>query len=582
VGVNDGIVMATTAESLTTARLPGTGRRLVEEGLISEDQALEALAKASELGRTFTSHLVRENLIDPTDFAHVAANEFGLPLIDLSALDIRQVPGDLVREELMRKHLAVPVRKRGKRLFIAIADPTNQSGIDEIAFTSGLNVEAILAPADVINLSIDRILAGSSQAFQELTEGDEDLESLSFEQAQEQEASVEDSSDDAPIVRFVNKVLVDAIRRDASDIHFEPYEDSYRIRFRMDGVLKTQLRPPTKIASRLSARLKVMASLDIAERRVPQDGRIKLNVTKGRAFDFRVSTCPTLWGEKVVLRILDSAGAYLGPEKLGFEPKQQEIYLDSINKPYGMVLVTGPTGSGKTVSLYTALGLLNAEGVNISTVEDPVEIRMPGINQVQQNVKQGLTFAAALRSFLRQDPDIIMVGEIRDLETAEIAIKAAQTGHLVLSTLHTNDAPQSMTRLANMGVPPYNIVSAVHMVMAQRLARTLHKCKEPEIELPPEALRKAGFTDEEIEEGLNLFKAKGCNHCNDGYKGRTGVFQVMPVTEEIEQIILSGGTALEIERQSKKEGVADLRRSALNKVKEGRISLLEMNRVTKD
>ena len=350
----------------------------------------------------------------------------------------------------------------------------------------------------------------------------------------------------------------------------------------MDGVLKTQMKPPSKMATRLSARLKVMANLDIAERRVPQDGRIKLNVSKTRAFDFRVSTCPTLWGEKVVLRILDSSGAYLGPEKLGFEKHQQDIYLDAIGKPYGMVLVTGPTGSGKTVSLYTALGLLNEEGRNISTVEDPVEIRMPGVNQVQQNTKQGLTFASALRSFLRQDPDIIMVGEIRDLETAEIAIKAAQTGHLVLSTLHTNDAPQSITRLANMGVPPYNIVSAVHMVMAQRLARTLHKCKKLEEDLPPEALLKIGFTEQEVEEGLEIYQAKGCNLCNDGYKGRSGVFQVMPVTEEIEQIILAGGTALEIERQSKLEGVNDLRRSALNKVKAGQISLVEMNRVTKD
>jgi type IV pilus assembly protein PilB len=574
--------MATTVESLNAARLPGTGRRLVEEGLLSEEQAVEALAKAQELGRTFTSHLVRENLIDPVGFAHVASNEFGLPLIDLNAMDLRNAPADSVREDLMRKHLVMPIMKRGKRLFIAVADPTNQGGMDEVGFTTGLNVEAVLAPADAIGHGIDRLMAGSSQAFEELTEGDEDLESLSFEAQEQETETVEDSSDDAPIVRFVNKVLVDAIRKDASDIHFEPYEDTYRIRFRMDGMLKTQMRPPTKMASRLAARLKVMANLDIAERRVPQDGRIKLNVSKNRAFDFRVSTCPTLWGEKVVLRILDGSGAFLGPDKLGFEPHQKELYLDAINKPYGMVLVTGPTGSGKTVSLYTAMGLLNDDGRNISAVEDPVEIRMPGVNQVQQNAKQGLTFAAALRSFLRQDPDIVMVGEIRDLETAEIAIKAAQTGHLVLSTLHTNDAPQSITRLANMGVPPYNIVSAVHMVMAQRLARTLHKCKVPEDDLPPEALKKAGFTDEEIEAGLHLYKAKGCNLCNEGYKGRSGVFQVMPVTEDIEQIILSGGTALEIERQARKEGVADLRRSALNKVKAGQISLVEMNRVTKD
>jgi len=574
--------MVSTVESLTGAPLPSTGRRLVEEGLLSEGQATEALNKASELGRTFTNHLVRENLIDPIGFAHVAANEFGLPLLDLNAVDLRSAPGDLVKEDLMRKHLVLPMLKRGKRLYVAVADPTNQSGIDEVAFTTGLNVEAVLAAADSIAQAIDRVMAGSSQAFDELTSGDEDLESLSFDAAQQEKETLEESSDDAPIVRFVNKVLIDAIRKEASDVHFEPYEDTYRIRFRMDGMLKTQMRPPTKMASRLSARLKVMANLDIAERRVPQDGRIKLNISKSRAFDFRVSTCPTLWGEKVVLRILDSTGAFLAPEKLGFEPHQKDLYLEAIGKPYGMVLVTGPTGSGKTVSLYTALNLLNDEGRNISTVEDPVEIRMAGINQVQQNAKQGLTFAKALRSFLRQDPDIIMVGEIRDIETAEIAIKAAQTGHLVLSTLHTNDAPQSITRLANMGVPPYNIVSAVHMVMAQRLARTLHKCKVLEDGLPADALRKAGFTDEEIEEGLSLFKAKGCNLCNEGYKGRAGVFQVMPITEEIEQIILQGGTALEIERQSRKEGIIDLRRAALNKVKNGSISLVEMNRVTKD
>jgi len=573
--------MASTVETVSASRLPTTGRRLIDDGLIDEEQALSALADAAEKGRTFTSHLVRENLVDPTGFAHVAAEEFGLPLIDLNALDIRHAPSDKIKEDLMRKHLVCPIMLRGKRLFVAVADPTNQSALDEVAFTTGMNVEAVLAPSDAITQAMDRIMSGSSQAFQELTEGDEDLESLTFDQTQEPEQQ-EDGSDDAPIVRFVNKVLVDAIRKDASDIHFEPYEDTYRIRFRMDGVLKTQMRPPTKMASRLAARLKVMSNLDIAERRVPQDGRIKLNISKGRAFDFRVSTCPTLWGEKVVLRILDSSGAYLGPEKLGFDSEQKDIYMDAISKPYGMVLVTGPTGSGKTVSLYTALGLLNQEGVNISTVEDPVEIRMAGVNQVQQNQKQGLTFAAALRSFLRQDPDIIMVGEIRDLETAEIAIKAAQTGHLVLSTLHTNDAPQSITRLANMGVPPYNIVSAVHMVMAQRLARTLHKCKVLEEDIPSEALLKIGFTEQEVEEGLEIYTNKGCNLCNDGYKGRSGVFQVMPITEEIEQVILSGGTALEIERQSKKEGVKDLRRSALNKVKAGQISLVEMNRVTKD
>src|SRR6056297_1316618 len=531
--------MASTVESLTSARLPGTGRRLVEEGLLSEEQAAEAQEKASELGRTFTSHLVRENLIDPAGFAHVAADEFGLPLLELNAVDLRDAPGELVREDLMRKHLVLPLLKRGKRLFVAVADPTNQSGIDEVAFTTGLNVEAVLAAADSIGQAIDRMMAGSSQAFEELTAGDEDLESLSFDAAQQEKESIEDTSDDAPIVRFVNKVLIDAIRKEASDIHFEPYEDTYRIRFRMDGVLKTQMRPPTKMSSRLSARIKVMANLDIAERRVPQDGRIKLNISKGRAFDFRVSTCPTLWGEKVVLRILDSSGAYLGPEKLGFEPEQKDVYMDAIQKPYGMVLVTGPTGSGKTVSLYTALGLLNQEGVNISTVEDPVEIRMAGVNQVQQNQKQGLTFAAALRSFLRQDPDIIMVGEIRDIETAEIAIKAAQTGHLVLSTLHTNDAPQTLTRMVNMGVKPYAIASSVSLIIAQRLARRLcDNCRTKE-SVPDEELLREGFTDEDLGGSPKIFKAVGCNQCTDGYKGRLGIFQVMEVSETIGRIIMA-------------------------------------------
>jgi len=467
------------AQSTPSVRLSSIGRKLVDAGLLTEEKATEALAKAGEKGRTFTSHLVREKLVDAAGFAHLAAADFGIPLIDLTAIDAKYMPVDLVKEELLRKHLLLPLMKRGKKLFVAAADPGNKAGMDEIAFSTGLTVETILAPYNAIEPAIDRALSGSSAAFGALTEDEDDLDNLNFDAGDEKESAADDTSgaDDAPIVRFVNKVLVDAIRKGASDIHFEPYEEQYRVRFRMDGVLATQIRPPKRMASRLAARIKVMASLDIAERRVPQDGRIKLNLSKGQAFDFRVSTCPTLWGEKIVLRILDSSGAFLGPEKLGFEPQQQEDYLSAINKPYGMVLVTGPTGSGKTVSLYTALGLLNDEGRNISTVEDPVEIRMAGVNQVQQNAKAGLTFAAALRSFLRQDPDIVMVGEIRDLETAEIAIKAAQTGHLVLSTLHTNDAPQTVARLVNMGVPSYNIVSTVHLILAQRLGRTLHTCK---------------------------------------------------------------------------------------------------------
>jgi len=572
------------AQSTPTVRLSNLGRKLVEAGLMAEEQAIEAMAKAAEKGRTFTSHLVREKLVDAMGFAHIAAEDFGMPLIDLAAVNLKHAPLDVVKEELLRKHLVLPLAKRGKRIYIAAGDPGNKAGADEIAFSTGFTVETVLTPYNTIEAAIDRALAGSSQAFNELTEGDDDLDNLKFdsqENSDDSAAADTSGSDDAPVVRFVNKVLVDAIRKGASDIHFEPYEEQYRVRFRIDGMLATQIKPPKRMAPRLAARLKVMASLDIAERRVPQDGRIKLNLSKGQAFDFRVSTCPTLWGEKIVLRILDSSGAYLGPEKLGFEPQQQEDYLSAIGKPYGMVLVTGPTGSGKTVTLYTALGILNQEGSNISTVEDPVEIRMAGVNQVQQNTKQGLTFAAALRSFLRQDPDIIMVGEIRDLETAEIAIKAAQTGHLVLSTLHTNDAPQSIARLVNMGVPSYNIVSTVHLILAQRLGRNLHKCRKLD-DIPDAALLKAGFTEEEIAEGLKIYQANGCDQCTLGYKGRSGVFQVMPISEQMEDIILKGGDALDLARQAEKEGVIDLRRAALNKVKRGILSLAEMNRVTKD
>jgi type IV pilus assembly protein PilB len=390
-----------------------------------------------------------------------------------------------------------------------------------------------------------------------------------------------DDVEDAPIVRFVNKVLLDAIKKGASDIHFEPYESKYRVRLRMDGMLRTVAAPPVKLTPRISSRLKVMSGLDIAERRVPQDGRIKLNLSKTKSIDFRVSTCPTLFGEKIVLRILDGSAARLGIDKLGYEEDQKELFVNAIDKPYGMVLVTGPTGSGKTVSLYTALNILNTEGRNISTVEDPVEIRVPGINQVQMNVKRGMTFAAALRSFLRQDPDVIMVGEIRDLETAEIAIKAAQTGHMVLSTLHTNDAPQTIARLMNMGIAPYNITSSVTLVIAQRLARRLHDCKKP-LQLPPAALLAEGFSQQDIDGGMQIFDAIGCSGCNEGYKGRTGIYQVMPMGEDIQKIILAGGSAMQIADRAQESGIRDLRASALIKVKNGILSLAEINRVTKD
>jgi len=478
----------------------------------------------------------------------------------------------------------LPLYLRGNQLFVAISDPTNHNALDEVAFNSGFIVEPIIVSSDQLAPAIERALETADAGLDEFTGDDEGIESIdfTFEQTgvEDDAAKLDSAIDEAPVVKFVNKVFLDAIRKEASDIHFEPYENKYRIRYRLDGLLVSVTSPPIQMARRLSSRIKVMAGLDIAERRVPQDGRIKLNLSRNKSIDFRVSTCPTLFGEKVVLRILDPAATKLGVDKLGFEKQQKNHYLDAVNKPYGMVLVTGPTGSGKTVTLYTALNMLNEEERNISTVEDPVEIRVPGINQVQQNVKQGMTFARALRAFLRQDPDVIMVGEIRDLETAEIAIKAAQTGHLVLSTLHTNDAPQSITRLMNMGVPTYNIISALNVVLAQRLVRRLHTCKV-EDELPEETLLEAGFDKKQLKD-LIVYKPKGCSKCNGGYKGRIGVFEAMPITESIARIILEEGNALDITKQARAEGVHSLRQAALNKVSEGITGLLEINRVTKD
>jgi type IV pilus assembly protein PilB len=503
----------------------------------------------------------------------------------VAALDPGHSAIKLVSEELVRKHNVLPLFKRGNRLFVGIADATNTRALDEIKFQSNMVVEAILVDEDKIHRTIEQWLA-SADALNDAIADEEGIENLSTSGGDDDLATAGDSGvdakgDDTPVVKFINKVLVDAIRKGASDIHFEPYETDYRVRVRIDGILKQVAKVPVKLQARIAARLKVMAQLDIAEKRVPQDGRIKLNLSKTRQVDFRVSTLPTLFGEKVVLRILDGGAAKLGIEKLGYEPDQQKLFVDAVVKPYGMVLVTGPTGSGKTVSLYTALNILNNDERNISTVEDPVEIRVPGINQVQMNVKRGMTFAAALRSFLRQDPDVIMVGEIRDLETAEIAVKAAQTGHMVLSTLHTNDAPQTIARLMNMGVAPFNITSSVTLVIAQRLARRLHDCKK-EVHLPEHALLAEGFTHEEIVGGLKIYEAVGCPDCTEGYKGRTGIYQVMPMTEEIQAIILEGGNAMKIAEAAQKSGVRDLRQSALLKVKNGVTSLSEINRVTKD
>jgi type IV pilus assembly protein PilB len=563
--------------------LSGIARRLINDGALGEADARRAVDEATRQKIPVGAWLVESGLVSTRQVTMASSAEFGIPLLDIEALDLSQLPMKLVREDLINKHKALPLFKRGNRLFVGVSDPTNLRALDEIKFQSNHLIEPILLDEGQLDRAIEQAFNASNATLTNLddAEGLENLDLGSVDEDGENTGIDANGAEDAPVVKFINKVLIDAIKRGASDIHFEPYETAYRVRFRMDGMLRAVASPPVKLNPRISSRLKVMSGLDIAERRVPQDGRIKLNLSKTKAIDFRVSTCPTLFGEKIVLRILDGSAAKMGIEKLGYEDDQKQLFLDAIEKPYGMVLVTGPTGSGKTVSLYTALNILNTEGRNISTVEDPVEIRLPGVNQVQQNVKRGMTFAAALRSFLRQDPDIIMVGEIRDLETAEIGIKAAQTGHMVLSTLHTNDASQTISRLMNMGIAPYNITSSVTLVIAQRLARRLHDCKKP-LALPPAALIAEGFTQADIDSGLQIFDAVGCSSCNEGYKGRTGIYQVMPMTEAIQKIILAGGSALQIAEQARNEGIRDLRASALLKVKQGVLGLAEINRVTKD
>ena len=565
------------------AGLSGMARRLVAEGVLPEPDVRRAVTESAQQKTSLLGWLFDQRLADNLRLLQVAALEFGIPMLDIGALSPASMPLDAISEELIARHQVLPLYRRGKRLYVAIADPMQSQALDEIKFHANCLVEPVLVERAALLRAIDHALANLHAAVPDM--GSDALNELALEAGDEEvEPTGIDATagDDAPVVKFVNKILVDAIKRGASDIHFEPFETQYRVRLRLDGILRPVASPPMKLANRIASRLKVMSGLDIAERRVPQDGRIKLNLSKSRAVDFRVSTLPTLFGEKIVLRILDGSTARLGIDALGYEDDQKQLYLEAIHKPYGMVLVTGPTGSGKTVSLYTALNILNTPERNISTVEDPVEIRVEGINQVQQNTKRGMTFAAALRSFLRQDPDVIMVGEIRDLETAEIAIKAAQTGHMVLSTLHTNDAPQTIARLMNMGIAPYNITSSVTLVIAQRLARRLCTHCKREIELPEHALLAAGFTREEIAAGLTVYEAVGCDRCNDGYKGRVGIYQVMPMLEEIQQIVLQGGNALQIAEVARKAGVNDLRASALLKVKQGVTSLAEIDRVTKD
>jgi len=564
--------------------ITGIARRLVQDGALDEAAARDAMAKAGAAKQPLPQYFAEKKLVTSAQLAAANALEFGMPLLDVAVFDPSQSAISLVSEELLRKHHVLPLFKRGGKLFVGTSDPTHS--LDEIKFHTNLVVEPILVDEDQIKRTLEQWQSKHDSLSGSLGGDDEGMGDLDVSVGDEDggttESGVDAKGDDTPVVKFVNKVLVDAIRKGASDIHFEPYEDDYRVRFRIDGLLKNVAKAPVKLNQRIAARLKVMSQLDIAEKRVPQDGRIKLNLSKTKQIDFRVSTLPTLFGEKVVLRILDGSAAKLGIDKLGYEPEQQRLFLEAIHKPYGMVLVTGPTGSGKTVSLYTALGILNDETRNISTAEDPVEIRLPGVNQVQQNVKRGMTFAAALRSFLRQDPDIIMVGEIRDLETAEIAVKAAQTGHMVLSTLHTNDGPQTIARLMNMGIAPFNITSSVTLVIAQRLARRLcNNCKR-RVELPDNALLAEGFTQAQLDAGITLYEPVGCEECTEGYKGRTGIYQVMPMSEEISVIVLEGGNAIQIAEAAQRAGINDLRQSALVKAAAGTTSLAEINRVTKD
>ncbi|MDP9064309.1 MAG: type IV-A pilus assembly ATPase PilB [Pseudomonadota bacterium] len=562
--------------------LGGLAQRLVQDGLVEESAMQDAISRSREKRLSLVSHLVATNLASARDIAISASHEFGVPLLDLDAVTPDPEAVRAVSDKLILKHRVLPLMKRGKRLFLAVADPTNLHVLDEIRFQTAMTIEFVVVEDDKLQTAVTRAIDQAESVMPSLTDEDFDLENLEVTGGDEVtgDAVARDDVEDAPIVRFVNKILLDAIKKGASDIHFEPYEKIFRIRTRLDGVLKEVAVPPVQLAVKIVARLKVMARLDIAERRVPQDGRIKMRLSKTRAIDFRVSTCPTLFGEKVVTRILDPSSAMLGIDALGYEPAQRETYLRFLAKPQGMILVTGPTGSGKTVSLYTGLNILNTEDCNISTAEDPAEINLPGINQVNVNPKVGLTFAAALRAFLRQDPDVIMVGEIRDLETAEIAIKAAQTGHLVLSTLHTNDAPQTLTRLVDMGVKPYAIATSVSLIIAQRLARRLcNSCKQ-DINIPAEALLKEGFEPADIATGIKVYRAVGCSQCTDGYKGRMGLYQVMPVTETIGRIIMEGGGAIDIGDQAAKDGIWNLRRSGLQKVKDGVTSLEEINNVT--
>jgi len=563
-------------------QLSGLARRLVEDDLLEEDVAREATEEARKTRVPFVTHLVQNNIVDSKAIATSASEEFGTPLLDITALDPDAIPKDLVDAKLIRSNHAIPIFHRGNRLFVAVSDPNNRTGLDEIKFQTGISTEEVLVEENKLAAFIENFL--ESQEDDGMGDlGDNDDVDLDMEAVDETSGGgdVDEATaiDDTPVVRFVNKMLMDAIRSNASDLHFEPFEKAYRVRFRTDGVLREIARPPVNLAPRISARLKVMSKMDISERRVPQDGRIKLKISKTKSIDFRVNTLPVLFGEKLVLRILDPSTAKMGIDALGYEDDQKKLYMEALYKPQGMFLVTGPTGSGKTVSLYTGINILNTPELNISTAEDPVEINLEGINQCNVNTKVGLDFSEALRSFLRQDPDIIMVGEIRDLETASISVKAAQTGHMVMSTLHTNSAPETLTRLRNMGIAAFNLATSVNLIVAQRLGRRLCGCKE-KLEVPDSALLEAGFTAAQLAEPFEVFGPKGCEKCSEGYKGRVGIYETMKVTAEIRKIIMEDGNALQIGEVSAREGFGTIYESGLRKVISGATSLAEVNRVT--
>ena len=546
-------------------------------------KAAEEIYQKSQISRTsFIAELTGSGVVSAADLAHTVSAVFGAPLLDLEAIDPLRLPKDLLDAKICQAYKVVVLSKRSNRLIVATADPTDQEAAEKIKFTTQMGVDWIIAEYDKLNRLVEATTKSASEAMESLTSGDFEFDESVAEEAPEAIDSGANEVEDAPVVKFLHKMLLDAFNMRASDLHFEPYEHQYRVRFRIDGELKEISSPPIAIKDKLASRIKVISRMDISEKRVPQDGRMKLKVGPDRVIDFRVSTLPTLFGEKIVIRILDPSSAKLGIDALGYEPEEKERLLHAIGRPYGMILVTGPTGSGKTVSLYTCLNLLNKPGVNIATAEDPSEINLPGVNQVNVNEKAGLTFAVALKSFLRQDPDIIMVGEIRDLETADISIKAAQTGHLVLSTLHTNDAPTTLTRMRNMGIAPFNIASSVILITAQRLARRLCPvCKAP-ADIPHETLLEAGYREEDLDGSWVTYKAVGCSACNNGYKGRVGIYQVMPISEEIQRIILRDGSALEIAEQARNEGVRSLRESGLHKARLGLTSLEEVLAVTNE